>query len=157
MRLWWALYVQVAMSIIEEVKESWGWVGVNPAEVVGENDFGNLMIKDTEGKYWRLCPEDVYCEIIAEDRDSLDRLSKDQDFLEDWYMSDLVEQATAEYGPLEAGHKFHLTIPGVLGGEYAVSNIKPVPVTEQIRFSGSIGKQIKELPEGAEIQLKVID
>lgn len=52
------------MSIIEEIRESWGWAGIHPVEVVGENDFGNLMINDNEGKYWRLCPEDAYCEII---------------------------------------------------------------------------------------------
>ena len=44
------------MNIIQEIKESWGWVGIDPIEVVGENDFGNLMIKDSSGSYWRLCP-----------------------------------------------------------------------------------------------------
>jgi len=33
------------MSIVEEIKQSWGWVGIEPEEVVGENDFGNLMIR----------------------------------------------------------------------------------------------------------------
>ncbi|WP_202947437.1 hypothetical protein [Sulfurovum sp. AR] len=72
------------MNIVEEIKESWGWIGINPVEVIGENDFGNLMIKDTDGKYWRLCPEDVYCEIVAQNQEELDTLSKDQEFLEDW-------------------------------------------------------------------------
>ena len=61
------------MSIIKEIKESWGWVGIEPVEVVGENDFGNLMIKDIQGKYWRLCPEDVYCEVVAQNQEELDR------------------------------------------------------------------------------------
>ena len=52
------------MNIVEEIKESWGWVGIDPVEVVGENDFGNLLIKDSDGKYWRLCPEDVDCEVV---------------------------------------------------------------------------------------------
>ena len=71
------------MSIIEEIEESWGWVGIEPVEVVGENDFGNLMIKDVKGRYWRLCPEDVYCKIVAQNKVELDRLSTDQEFLED--------------------------------------------------------------------------
>ena len=53
------------MNIIDEVIESWGWVGIRPAEIVAENDFGNLIIKDAEDNFWRLCPEDVYCEIVA--------------------------------------------------------------------------------------------
>ena len=145
------------MSIIEEIKESWGWVGIEPEEIVGENDFGNLMIKDAHGRYWRLCPEDVYCEVVANNRDELDALSTNQEFLEDWYMQVLVEQAKEKYGILEEGKKFHLVIPGALGGEYAISNINVAPLIEIIRFSGDIGRQIKELPDGAEVQLKVVD
>jgi len=28
------------MNILKEIKDSWGWVGIDPEEVVGENDFG---------------------------------------------------------------------------------------------------------------------
>jgi len=145
------------MSIVEEIKQSWGWVGIEPEEVVGENDFGNLMIKDIEGKYWRLCPEDVYCEVIAQNREELDKLSSDQEFLEDWYMQALVEKAQEHLGPLTEGRKYCLVTPGVLGGEYAISNIKTVPLIELIRFSGDLANQIKDLPDGAQVQLKVVD
>ncbi len=143
------------MSIIQEIRESWGWVGINPVEIVGENDFGNLMIEDVEGKYWRLCPEDAYCEVLANTRDELVRLSSEQEFLEDWCMETLVEQARASLGELSEGTKYSLVIPGVLGGEYTISNIKIAPLVELVRFSGDVAKQIDDLPDGAEIQLRV--
>jgi hypothetical protein len=71
------------MNIIEAIKESWSWSGIEPEEVVGENDFGNLMIRDIQGRYWRLCPEDVYCRVVAENRKELDDLSRNQEFLAD--------------------------------------------------------------------------
>ncbi|MDM5263517.1 DUF1851 domain-containing protein [Sulfurovum sp. XTW-4] len=145
------------MNIVEEIKESWGWIGINPVEVIGENDFGNLMIKDTDGKFWRLCPEDVYCEIVAQNQEELDTLSKDQEFLEDWYMRALVDVAQDKLGPLEEGKKYYLVIPGALGGEYGIDNIKTAPLVEIIRYSGDVGKQIKDLPDGAQVKLKVID
>ena len=145
------------MSIIQEIEESWGWVGIHPVEVVGENDFGNLMIKDSSGSYWRMCPEDAYCEVIANNREELDALSINQEFLEDWHMQSLVEQANEHLGPLTNGQKYCLVTPGVLGGEYAISNIKTVPLIELIRFSGHVAKEIKDLPDGAQIQLKVVD
>jgi len=145
------------MTIIDEIMESWGWAGIEPVEVVGENDFGNLMIKDIHGKYWRLSPEDVYCEVVAENRKELDALSKDQEFLQDWYMQALVEAAKDKYGPLEEGRKYHLVTPGVLGGVYGVSNINTAPLVEIIRFSGDLGKKIKDLPDGAQIKVKVVD
>jgi len=71
------------MSLVKEVNASWGWVGIRAQEVIGENDFGNLIIKDTDLRYWRLCPEDLYCKVIAESREELDALSHNQDFLHD--------------------------------------------------------------------------
>ncbi|MCG8092808.1 MAG: DUF1851 domain-containing protein [Candidatus Thiodiazotropha endolucinida] len=145
------------MSIIEVISLAWGWAGIQPVEVVGENDFGNLIVKDVAGMYWRICPEDVYCEVIANSREELDALSTNQEFLADWYMQALVEQAEEKLGPLSEGRKYHFVIPGVLGGEYGASNFQTVSLVEQIRFSGDLGKQIKELPDGAQVKLKVIE
>lgn len=103
------------METIEEIENSWGWIGIEPSEVVGENDFGNLMIKDTNSKYWRLCPEDLSCEIVAQNREELDQLSTDQQFLQDWHMNNLVDQAREVLGPLEVGNKYCLIYPGPPG------------------------------------------
>jgi hypothetical protein len=81
------------MNLISEIRSSWGWIGIEPEEIVGENDFGNLMIRDVEGKYWRLCPEDVYCKVVAGNRKELDALATNQEFLADWHMEALVAQA----------------------------------------------------------------
>ncbi len=145
------------MKLISEIREAWGWVGIEPVEIVGENDFGNLIIRDNAEKYWRLCPEDVYCEVIAKNRKELDALSIDREFLVDWNMSALVDAAKANVGPLADGRKYYLVIPSVLGGDYDISNIKSVPLTELIRFSGDLAKQICDLPEGAQIELKIVD
>jgi hypothetical protein len=48
-------------------------------------------------------------------------------------------------------------IPGVLSGSYEVSNIKSAPLAELVRFSGDLGRQIRDLPDGADIELKVVD
>ena len=143
-------------DLLLEIRNAWGWVGINPAEIIGQNDFGNLIIKAEDGKYWRLCPEDVYCKVIANNRVELDTISKDQDFLRDWHMASLLEIAKQSVGSLEDGRKYCLVIPGVLGGKYDASNIKSIPLLELIGFSGSLGKQIQDLPDGTEIDLKVI-
>ncbi|WP_417440854.1 T6SS immunity protein Tdi1 domain-containing protein [Idiomarina sp.] len=145
------------MSIIQEIKDSWGWVGIEPLATVAENDFGNLMVEDVYGKFWRLSPEDLYCEIVANDRAELELLSEDQNFLKDWYMQALVEQAKESLGAIPEGHKYCLVIPGALGGAYETSNIKTTPLIELVRFSGDLAKQIKDFPEGAKIQLRAVE
>lgn len=145
------------MDIIEVIREHWSWVGIEPHDVVGENDFGNLIIQDIHGKYWRLCPEDVYCEMVAHNKEELDALSTNQDFLHDWYMQELVDKSVQEYGQLESGRKFYLVTPGPLGGAYNVSNIKTAPLIEIISLSGDIGHKIVGLPEGSKVELKVVE
>lgn len=145
------------MDLVEEIRKSWSWVGFDPEEVVCENDFGNLIIRDRHGWYWRLCPEDIYCEIVARSREELDALFQDQEFVTDWSMQGLVDQAKEALGPLPVGRKYHLVIPGALGGEYSLSNIKTAPLLEIIGLSGDIGQQIQDLPDGAQIRLKVTE
>ena len=140
------------MDLLERIGRAWGWAGIAPAEVVGENDFGNLIIRDVDGRYWRLCPEDPYCRVVANDRAELDALSKDRKFLRDWYMSALVEQANAVVGALTQGRKYCLKIPGVLGGEYGGSNLASIALEALVEASGHIARQIDGQPDGAKVR-----
>ena len=145
------------MNIIEEVKKSWGWTGINPIEIVTENEFGNLIIKDDENKFWRLCPEEIYCEVIAESIAAYNLLITDAKFVDDWNMSGMVDAAIKSLGSLKEGYKFYLAIPGILNGEYKVSNIKAAPFVKIIKWSGELGYQVKDLQDGSEVELKDID
>lgn len=145
------------MKLTAIVKESWSWTGLDPEQIVGDNDFGNLIVKDHDGKYWRLCPEDLSCHVVANDRSELDVLSQDQEFLHDWHMTRLVEQARERLGPLRPGYKYCLRIPGALGGEYGGDNLATVPFLELISASGDIARQVAGLPDGARVRLAIVD
>jgi hypothetical protein len=145
------------MEIIEVLKEAWGWTGLEPLEVVAETDFGHLMVRDVHSRFWRLCPEEAYCKVVAENRAQLDRLTADQEFLVDWHMAALVEQARNALGPLPPGCKYHLAIPGVLGGAYSAGNMRKVPQFEQLRLAGDVGRQIEKLADGALVELRMLD
>ena len=145
------------MELIASIKESWGWTGLDPDQVVGDNDFGNLLVRDQSGCYWRLCPEDLYCKVVAQSRAALDRLSQDQEFLSDWYMSELVNEARDRLGPLRPGFKYCLKIPGVLGGEYGGDNLATISLGGLISGSGHIAQQVEGLPDGAQVRLSIVD
>ena len=136
---------------------TWGWAGIQPAEVVGENEFGNLVVKDTDGKYWRICPEEVYCEVIAADRAELNALASHRDFLEDWHMLSLVEAAQAAIGLLQEGYKYCLVTPAILGGKYEPSNMRTAPLAEVVGLSGEIGRQIRHYADGTKVRIRVSD
>ena len=141
---------------IDKIKAAWGWVGLDPEEIIRENEFGNLLIRDTEGQYWRLCPEDTYCEVVALNHDELTQLLSDSEFIEDWNMDRLVCEAKNKLGTITGNRKYCLKIPGVLGGEYGGDNLGTIELEELIDFSGCLAYQIKDLPDGCQIKFDVV-
>ncbi|WP_288379713.1 T6SS immunity protein Tdi1 domain-containing protein [uncultured Massilia sp.] len=84
-------------------------------------------------------------------------MATNQEFLYDWYMRDLVDQAFQRFGVLAPGRKYCLKIPGVLGGEYGGDNLGTIAFDELIRASGHLAQQIAGLPDGASVKLSVYD
>lgn len=134
------------MITVDEINDAWGWTGLTAVEVLAENAFGNLLIRDADGQYWRLRPQDLCCEPLAADRAAFEALSYNQDFLNDWYMPEQVRLAESALGPLAAGRKYCLTIPSALGGHYGSDNLATVPFSELIRFAGEGAQQFDGLP-----------
>lgn len=145
------------MSVLAEIQAAWSWAGLRSQEVVWENDFGNLIIKDVAGRYWRLCPEELKCSVIAENRKDLDRLALDPWFLHDWNARHLVKMAREACGPLSEGRKYTLKIPAVLGGTYAPENLATIGLRELIVAAGDIARQIKEYPDGTTVHLRIVE
>ena len=141
------------MDVLKAIIESWGWTGVLPVEFVGDNDFGNIIFKDHKGCYWRICPEELSCDMVAENKEGFKDLAKDDEFVEDWYMKVLVDKAKDKFGPLEQGRKYCLAVPGALGGAYDLDNIKTISFEELISFSSELAGKIKDLPEGSQIKI----
>lgn len=142
------------MDLIEVVAQAWGWTGIESEEVVGQNDFGNLIVRDRRGTYWRICPEELYCKVVANDRLELEAVSRDQEFLGDWHMSKLVAQARKKLGALQDGRKYCFKIPAVLGGAYEDENLGTIALSELIMFSGDIARQVAQLPDGTRVKLR---
>jgi hypothetical protein len=35
-----------ASDLLNELQQAWGWNGLTPSQILAENEFGNLLIKD---------------------------------------------------------------------------------------------------------------
>jgi hypothetical protein len=141
--------------MLTTINKAWDWIGVKAKEIINVNDFGNVIFKSQENEFWRICPEELYCEKIANNQIDYNQLQNDSDFVEDWEMTNLIGLAKGTIGDLKAGEKYCLKKPGVLGGEYNSDNFGKVSHLEQISFSGDLAKQIKALPDGINIKLTV--
>ena len=119
------------------------------------NAFGNLLIQDKDDRFWRICPEELICELVAEDEELFEKLLLDSEFLSDWEMVRFVQVANQNLGTLEAGSCYCLKLPAVVGGTYNPDNFGKVSIVELIETSGKVAQQIQTLPDGAQIQFDI--
>ena len=147
----------VDLDLLSRINEHWGWTGLKGIEIVRCNEFGNFMILGEDKAFWRICPEELTCEVVAVNRSDYLQLVESEDFLPDWSMDGLVGLARKHSGTLKKGWAYYLVVPAVLGGRYDEVNIRSVPLEELIEHSGDWALAIKDLPDGAQIEFRVID
>lgn len=49
-----------SVQLLDEVRSAWGWVGIEQVDIMDDNEFGNLILRDVRGQCWRLCPENFF-------------------------------------------------------------------------------------------------
>ena len=94
---------------------------------------------------------------MADTPAEFESLINDPEFNLDWQMSAIVEIARQKFGPQKVGWVYYLVIPNLFGGLYNEVNIQTVSINQRIAHSGEWAFAIKDLPEGSQIRLRVID
>ena len=144
------------MALVDIVRRAWAFTGLVPRSIIDINAFGNLLVEDVGGRVWRICPEELSCEVVAPTVPSLEQLRASPDFQRDWAMQELVERATTTLGPPGEGRCFCLKLPGVLGGEYASTNLATISLSELIEFAGEMARQIEDVPDGGKVRIRFV-
>jgi hypothetical protein len=69
----------------------------------------------------------------------------------------LIHQWQVKNGALPVGSRLIPKIPFVLGGEYALQNLYPLEATRGMKSRGNLARQLKDLPDGARIEFRIVD
>jgi hypothetical protein len=144
-------------DLIDTCRAAWGFTGIVPRRILDINAFGNLLVEDATGSYWRICPEELSCQVVAGSRVEFDQLRTFDDFRADWEMRRLVAAAIDMFGQPGEGRCFCLKLPGLLGGKYDSSNVGTIALDELIAFSGDLAAQLRDVPDGAKVILRAGD
>ena len=142
--------------LLESIREGWGWAIGTPTRVIAVNSFGNIIVQNSTGQFYRITPEDLECVFLCDSEHDLEKLLRESKFAFDWDMKLLREQAERALGKLSTNECYHLVIPAPLGGAYALNNIRKISIGEWVSFSGYVAHQIKDLPDGTHVEFKWI-
>ena len=72
-------------------------------------------------------------------------------------MIPLVDRMVAAGVVLRPGQCYGFAMLPVLGGDYTVENSGPLPVCDYLGAYGSIHEQLRDVPEGSQVVLKVVN
>ena len=140
-------------EVLKAIFTGWGWKIGKPVEVVATNQFGNAIVKNEEGSYFRIMPEEWQCKLVAASGAELEEKRKTEEFIRDWEMAALVCRAEAAHGPLSEGQVYYLVIPGLLGGKYSEENIRKISLQEVLSYCGEMAHQMANVPDGTEVKI----
>ena len=143
------------MINIQHINSAWSWTEVKAEELLDVNKFGNLIFRCSNDRIWRICPEELSINCIGKDAQEYLEMRSNKEFIIDWEMEILVDIAKEKYGALESDKVYCLKTPSVLGGKYELENIGAISLEELIKVSGDLANQIRDLPDGTQITLKV--
>jgi hypothetical protein len=143
--------------MLSTIASAWQWKGVQPISLIAQNAFGNVIFTDGAGQYWRICPEELSCTVIAADKAAFQQLWLGDEFVLDWQMDIPVATAEKALGAPGDDRCYCLKIPAVLGGQYGVENFRSISRKELISFAGEMARQIDHLPNGANVRLRFVD
>jgi hypothetical protein len=133
----------------------WTWLVPNEFTVWLVNRFGDLFLVFDDGSVHMLDIGAGSLKQIAKSRDDFGAKVDEDDNANHWFMIPLIDQLVAAGITLKEGQCYSYKHPPVLGGEYTVENTCVLPIAEHFGAYGSIHNQIKDMPDGAQVVLKV--
>jgi hypothetical protein len=100
-------------------------------------------------------PETGAFEFMANDIDGwAEALLNDYEMLTGY---PLAHEWQERYGQIPVGTRLLPKVPFFAGGEFVLSNLYPMNAVDGMKLRGEIASQIKDLPDGARIEIKFSD
>lgn len=118
---------------------------------------GDLFIKLPDGSIHMLDVGAGELRRVAESRDDACAKIDEPGVAGEWLMIPVVDQLVASGCVLGPARCYSYKMLPILGGSYAPEGRATLPLREHFGCWGELHRKISELPEGAEIEIKVSD
>ena len=151
-------------QVVTETAAAWKWLVPEPWKIVACSMFGGVFFEKSQGGvFWLECPTAQVEQVASSAAEFHAFLGGERDEAweeqtDEWFLPGLVQQlhdAKKRPGP---GQCYGLTILPIFdGGRYSVGNVFVLPVREWLTVTASLHQQVRELPDGSRVEIKVVD
>jgi hypothetical protein len=140
-----------------EVLAPWGTLLPDEFTLWFANCYGEPILVLDDGSVHRLDFEGGELERLADSQDALNDALDDPENVADWLMIPLVDEVRAAGLELGAGQSYGFAIPTIVGGEYELDNTRVKTLAEYAAFLAGVHDKIRDLPDGAQVELSIDD
>lgn len=137
-----------------ELLSEWAWLLPPSFTVWLVNRYGDVMFRPADDSVQMLDVGSGEVTRLADNREHFQEIVDFDRNADNWFMIPLVDQCVNAGLLLEAGQCYTYAKPPVLGGEYTTENTRVIAIGEHYGFYGSLHRQLRDLPDGAQVELK---
>lgn len=117
--------------------------------------FGEVFLLQKDSKIGMLQVSGFQYQVVAKDKMDFQEWLVDPDKMADWFLAPLVDRLEAAGKKLQLDQCYSFIRPLALGGALAIENVMTIPIREHFQCWGDIFRQIKDVPDGGEVVIKV--
>lgn len=151
------LTVKFNGDISERLTENWTWLIGKDKKVLLVSAIGDMFLTDSNKKVYWLDVGVGELKLVAGGLQDFEEKLKNIDQVNEWFMIDLITVLRLSGIKLKDGQLYSYKKLPIIGGDYASDNFVPLDIEEHFGYTGDIHKQIKNLPDGTTVELKIVD
>lgn len=142
---------------VERLLAGWRWLCPNPMALVARNAFGDLFLRDESGEMYRLDVAVGKLTKVADSETQFRELAATHEKREQWFSEADEQTAGARALKPNATQCIGYSVPLVFAESGSPDTPYVVDLYEHVSFLGDLNRQIKDLPDGAKVRLRVKD
>jgi hypothetical protein len=142
---------------LQDICESWKWLIGDQQEVLLITIFGDLFLIGNNNEVNWLDTSSGEFSRIANSIEQFKVLLKIPENYDNWFLAWLHPEIESSGIKLKEQQVFSFKKMPILGGEYTFENIEPVDISVHFQLTGEICRQIKNLPDGTKVNIKIVD
>jgi hypothetical protein len=117
--------------------------------------FGEIFFCHEDGKIGMLQVSGFQYQVVAKDQTDFREWLVDPDKTTEWFLAPLVDRLEAVGKRLAPEQCFSFIRPLALGGALTMENVMVISIREHFRCWGDVFQQMKDVPDGGHVILKV--
>ena len=151
------LLISPNSDAVEELRRAWSWLLPHDSQPLLFSALGDMFFQISSGEvHWLNTGTGEITRVAADEAEF--RRHLDSELAVDWFLPDLIDELAAKGQVLKPGQSYAFVIlPIFREGTYAADNLRPVNAKEHFGLTGRIHKQIRDLPDGAQVNIKLVD